>query len=982
MSRRKTEKHNTDGPFAGRYHIQRELGRGGGGVVYLAEDLRQAGSLVALKILDLQDHDPSLATALENEFRTLSALRHRHLARVLDFGSSKFTLHVSSEFIVGMDLLEATREADLNTVFRLVVETLRALDYLHKRGVLHLDLKPPNILVTDPSGQGEPSVRLIDFGIAQWKRHGVESKGGEFSGTAPYAAPEQILGQALSPATDLYSLSMILHLLFTKSFPFPTQDPMQMMQVQIYKEADPPKHLHEALPESFAELLQRSVARDPQRRFASAQAMLQAINASLDEKFSLRDAKAPASVLEESDFNFRNDNFNALLQTAEEGKSSRTAVVGPKGSGKSRLLLRLKETLQLHGKHPLHFTEIPNEKLLSSSEPGALILDFSNARSILGTLSAYPAPIFWAADPETHLPSDFKREVLFPLDTKILSEFLHSEVADFPIAAGTPLLAEQCEGRADHFASLLQSLRDEGSLSWGEAGWRWSGGSVEALKNLDERRETRSRQRLSQVLELLRLSPLGLSTASLAGMLGMDREILETQLRAWQESGVVSLREHAGILRLAPESPDAGLHATSRNWSELQSELESHYNNGDFHLGTSLIDLISQNEKNLSDLPSEIRILGSRHYAAAGQNDKALAFLPRSAPKADRWAGLFWEIRTRCEVSLGKAESARDSLGPAAEHYGAAQDFSGMARCSNLAGWIAKKLGQNEEACRAYERAIEFAQGCGDFYAQGLAEMNLGTVFHDQGRLEIAGQYYEKALNSAEQAGHPLLQIKLNQNRINLYYTMGRSSEAEAGCYELLRLALRHSFPEEQAAALNFLSLIAGQRGDTVTQRRYLDQAIATLTERPHCSLLPQLYFNRAHLLWSDEKFPASQLDAEASLAAAKKQSNSFLSAWSELLLGKILRDRRKPDLAGAKQHLETARRQMKEQNLKHLMWEVEFDLGLLAKQSKDLPSAAGHFQAAKKDLESVLPELPESLRQSYLRDRKLERISEELNNL
>ncbi len=90
-------------------------------------------------------------------------------------------MYFSSEYIAGEDLLTAARDADLNTVFHLVVELLRALDYLHRRGVLHLDLKPENVLVAKPEG-GERRVKLIDFGLAEPERR---ASGCEFQAPCP-----------------------------------------------------------------------------------------------------------------------------------------------------------------------------------------------------------------------------------------------------------------------------------------------------------------------------------------------------------------------------------------------------------------------------------------------------------------------------------------------------------------------------------------------------------------------------------------------------------------------------------------------------------------------------------------------------------------------------------------------------------------------------------------------------------------------------
>ena len=978
------------GPFAGRYELLRQLGRGGGGTVFLARDLRRGGPEIALKILDLRkSKDPALAAAMQNEFAALALLRHRNLARVYDFGVTREEMYFSSEYIAGEDLLSAARDADLNTVFHLVVELLRALDYLHRRGVLHLDLKPENVLVAKPEG-GERSVKLIDFGLAEWKRRGVSGPG-EFSGTPPYAAPELLMEQSPVPASDIYALGMLFHRLFAKEFPFPSQDPMAMMQAQVSGPPRRARDLNPALPEAFADLLFKMVAKDARDRFASIPELLAAINAALEENFSLRGATAPAEILEESDHFFRRKLLERLAAELQSPSPLRLAIVGGPGLGKSRLLRRLKELLQLARRHPMYFADA--ETLSAAAAPPlavdqAVLVDGAGATAplppeTLAWLVSSPGPVLLAAESPEAVPAGFRLETLDPLSETELAEFLQDEIQGLPLPASTRALSAQSSGRADRLEALLQALREEGLLQWGEAGWRWADAEAAVPPDLLERQARRWEERRSQLIEILRLAPLGLGAETLAGLLGISPAALRPRLRDWCEVGRLLRREGPGeTLYAVPAIGEKAAAHAAPDWQGLRSDLERHYARGEFAIGAQIAAFLEQGHPDHGAIPPFVRVLAARHYAAAGRNEAALALLPQAPPAASDEAGLYWEVRARAQLSLGDLEAARRSLEAAQEAYETAAAPSGLSRVHNLRGLAENRLGRREAAVASFERAIEAAHSADDPYAQGLAEMNLGNAHHDEGRLEAARGYYERALSSAKAAGHPLLQLKLQQNRVNLLYTMGRAAEAEAGAFELLRQALRGNFPGEQAAALNFLSLFAGQRGDPEAQRRYLDQAIALLEARGAPPLLPQLYFNRAYLNWDAKKFPAAQLDAEAALAMAERLTNPFLGAWSRLLLGKILRDRAKPDLAAARIQLEAARRLMEEQQLRHLLWEADFDLGLLEKRRGDPPAAKARFAAAQASLAALLPQLPEGQRQSYLRDRKLEKILEAMEDL
>lgn len=977
-------------PLAGRYELLRQLGKGGGGTVYLAHDLQNKHQEVALKTLNLKKQkDPALALALQNEFAALTQLRHPNLAKVYDFGITEHESYLAVEFIPGNDLLTATSKADLNTVFRCLLQILRAVDYLHRRGVLHLDLKPDNILVGAPES-GENRVKLIDFGLSEWKRLGVSGPG-EFSGTPPYAAPELLLQKEASPASDIYSLGMIFHRLFAKEFPFMSQDPLVMMQAQVTQGAQKAKDLNPALPDTFTDLLMKMTEKDPKNRFTSISELVSAMNAALEENFSLRGSRAPAEILEESDRPFRPDLLARLTKEMQTSSPAKIALVGGPGLGKSRLLRRLKEILQLAQKSPLFFKNMPALPTgVSDMQPATtpvLIDGFSKNdcfdEKIETWLKNLPAPILIACENSEDVPAGFELEEIEALECPDLSDFLKKEIQDFPSESAAEQLLQKCQGRADLLEIALQALREEGLLHWGENGWRWAQKNAPIPSDLLQTAALRWEERRSKVLELLAFSPQGLDAITLSGILEIAPEQLEPKLRNWSSEGHLASSTQDGVLRYCASRRSDGFASNrNNNWREVLADLEKHYANGAFSLGAQLATFLEREFPDRRNIPSEVRILAARHYLSSGNIDAARAMLPEATPEEARFAGLQAEIQARIFLSLGDLESALLALNKAETAFQNITDGSGISRIYNLRGLAENKLGRRQAAIASFQKAIAESKAASDAYAQGLAEMNLGNLHLDEGLLEAARNFYEQALRSAETAKHPLLQIKLLQNRVNLLYTMGRAAEAELGAYELLGQALRANFPDEQAAALNFLSLFSGQRGDLDSQGRYLNQAIALTETHGKSPLRAQLYFNRAYWHWDANRFPAAQLDAEAALEMSTQLANSFLSAWARLLLGKILRDRAKPDLKQARAQLETARRLMDEQELRHLLWEADFDLGLLEKRCGDAHAARARFSAAKANLEALMPQLPEGQRQSYLRDRKLEKILEAMEDL
>ena len=232
--------------IADRYEVRSLLGRGGGGLVYLVADSLRGNRQLALKMVGIPKGGSSAMMAdLKDEFATLSLLKHPNLAQVHDFGVTKTEMYFTSEWVPGKDLLTAVDQTDFNAIFDLLTQVLRAVDFIHRRGITHQDLKPGNILVTDPDATGAMTVKLIDFGISQWKLHG-RVQGAGFLGTPPFAAPEIYNERERSPAADIYSLGMIFHLIFAKRFPFPTQNPFEILAMQHRREADLLENIHPA----------------------------------------------------------------------------------------------------------------------------------------------------------------------------------------------------------------------------------------------------------------------------------------------------------------------------------------------------------------------------------------------------------------------------------------------------------------------------------------------------------------------------------------------------------------------------------------------------------------------------------------------------------------------------------------------------------------------------------------------------------------
>jgi serine/threonine protein kinase len=223
----------------GRYELRAQLGAGAMGTVYRATD-RLTGNIVALKRVTLPgdqldfalraQQDTDYRLALAHEFRTLASLRHPNIIHVLDYGfDAQNRPYFTMALLEGAKtILDASRDQSLMVQLRLIAQVLQALAYLHRRGILHRDLKPGNMLVT-PLDQ----VKLLDFGLADALVHANGAVG-----TLAYMAPEVLRNQPLSQASDLYAVGVIVYQLVVGQHPFNVHDPVRLTRDILHRIPD------------------------------------------------------------------------------------------------------------------------------------------------------------------------------------------------------------------------------------------------------------------------------------------------------------------------------------------------------------------------------------------------------------------------------------------------------------------------------------------------------------------------------------------------------------------------------------------------------------------------------------------------------------------------------------------------------------------------------------------------------------------------
>jgi tetratricopeptide (TPR) repeat protein len=267
------------GYFDNRYELREEIGRGGMGVVYLANDT-ELGRRVAIKFLpgELAIND-SAVTMFRQEARAAAAMNHPNVVTIYDVGVLGGRPCIVMEYVPGKTVREVMRArgrgSDRALPTRRVAEIARdlciALGYAHSSGVIHRDVKPGNILISDT---GE--VKLMDFGISKVLEAGRGDGLTQAKGTPQYMPPEQILGREVDGRTDLYALGISMFEMVAGRRPFVGED---VVDQQLHSAIPDPREINEDIPEEFVELIRKACAKKPDDRFESAREMANSLSA-------------------------------------------------------------------------------------------------------------------------------------------------------------------------------------------------------------------------------------------------------------------------------------------------------------------------------------------------------------------------------------------------------------------------------------------------------------------------------------------------------------------------------------------------------------------------------------------------------------------------------------------------------------------------------------------------------------------------------
>ena len=326
--------------IAGRYRVKRFLGQGGRKRVYLSDDTA-TGTEVAVALFDTEGVGAAIQARTRREAEAMRKLGdHPQVVTVLDTGEEDGNPFIVSRYMPGGDveglLAAAGGRLEVQRAVEIAADVTRALEHTHARGVVHRDLKPANVWIDD-----DGHARLGDFGLATTEARSRVS-GGTLVGTVAYLPPEQALGEASGPQSDLYSLGALLYEMLSGQPPFPGDDAVSIISQHLHADPVPPSRHNPEVPEALDRVVLALLAKRPEERPANAAEARERMLAALEEKPAEVADQPRANPLESlagGVFVGRERELERLREAVDgalAGRGSLQLLVGEPGIGKTR----------------------------------------------------------------------------------------------------------------------------------------------------------------------------------------------------------------------------------------------------------------------------------------------------------------------------------------------------------------------------------------------------------------------------------------------------------------------------------------------------------------------------------------------------------------------------------------------------------------------------------------------------------------------
>src|SRR5947208_3630104 len=266
--------------IGGRYRLDRRLGAGGMSTVFLAIDTVLEREVAVKLLAEHLADDEVFVMRFRHEALAAARLQHPNIVQVFDSGQDEGSHrhYIVMEYVDGpscSDLLREHGQLGIDDTVRIVVEACHGLDYAHRAGVVHRDVKPGNLLISNETG----AVKLADFGIAKAAEQTRVTQVGSVLGTAAYLSPEQAQGREAGPPSDIYSLGVCAYQLLTGRLPYEYSSLTELALKQQNEGFEPIREFRREVPQELDRAIQLCLSREPESRYGSALELAEALEA-------------------------------------------------------------------------------------------------------------------------------------------------------------------------------------------------------------------------------------------------------------------------------------------------------------------------------------------------------------------------------------------------------------------------------------------------------------------------------------------------------------------------------------------------------------------------------------------------------------------------------------------------------------------------------------------------------------------------------
>jgi serine/threonine protein kinase/predicted ATPase/tetratricopeptide (TPR) repeat protein len=1001
---------------AQRYRVGRLLGRGGMGEVYEAWD-DELSIPVALKTLHLPGGTEEAHKSLKLEGLLARSVWHPNVCRLYDLGrhgeGDHATWFLTMELLRGetlaMELQERGR-LPLDRARRFAEQMAAGLGAAHRAGVVHRDFKTANTIIVDRDGSEHAVV--TDFGIARAASQRASDDhqrqdSGPIVGTPAYMAPEQVRGEEVGPAADIYALGIVLYEMVTGAVPFSGDSPIAVARRRLEEDPPSPRSFLPDLADRWEAVILRCLAREPRRRFGRAEEVAEALGeGSHVEKIDSLDlaARTPQTLPSERDLFVGRQMESEELARSLAGRSPLVTLVGPGGMGKTRLAVH-------YGWSRLG--ELPG---------GVWFCDLTEARSLEGVVSAVAGSLgvqLGRGDPVEQLGhaiagrgrclmilDNFEQAVVHAAATVGRwvarageARFLVTSREKLNLGAQETVLAVgplSIEVGVELFAARARRLRPGLELGGSEAESvreivRLVDGMPLAIELAGARmRVMTAAQILAQMRKRFSLLTGGASARheTLAIAIDGSWELLKPwEQSAWAQCSVFeggfTLEAAEGVIDLDewPEAPwvvdvvqslvDKSL---LRTWAPAVGTGEG-VPEARFGMFVSLQEYARmklREHPSLAAVRREVsveRATELRHgrwYARYGtpevikklKHQRGLGQVRRIGRDLDNLVAASWRAVSSGDAGIAVATysaswAVLDLRGP----FGVAVELGrevlrGLPLGRTEEAHVFRTLGQAEwysgmveESHAHLEAALAIAREVCDRQLEGIVLGDLGGMQVTQGRMDEGSVYLEMALELARAVGDRHLECNTLNTLSVTRRGQGRSGEARAYAELALEVARIVGDRNSEGNILSNLGLVLQDQGSTEAARAYYEEALAIHRDVGHRRMEGNTHSNLGGLYCDLGRMDEARSHLEAALVIHRETGSRFSEGISLINLGFLYHTQ--GQLEAARTHLEGALAIEQELGNRRLEGNIIATLGRLHQDRGEMEAARNHYESA-----------------------------------